>query len=93
MPYNVFKILFSTKPEQFKAAVQRAVALLPFVFQSNFILIALGSQKGVHGDFLQCPLRGHVSLKNNIKNYCWSGEFSNSNLRKQSHLSYVKHSV
>lgn len=66
--YNLFNILFLTKPEQFEAAVQKTVPLLSFASLSNFILIALGSQKGLHGDFLLCPLRGHASLNNNIKN-------------------------
>lgn len=67
MPYNVFNILLVTKPEQFKAGDQRTLSLLSFVSQSNFILIALDSQTVLHGNFLQCPQRGQVSL-NNKKN-------------------------
>lgn len=59
-PYNVFDILFLTKPEWFKAPVQRTVPLLSFVSQSNFILIALDSQKGLHRDFLVSTERSRI---------------------------------
>lgn len=73
MPYNMFNILLLTKPEQFKVAVQKTVPLLSFVSQSNFILFALNSQERLHGDFLQCPLRGHLYLNNNVKNIVGPG--------------------
>lgn len=50
--YNGLNFLLPTKPEHFKAAVQRRVALLSFASQSNYVLIAPDPPKGSHGDFV-----------------------------------------